>query len=77
MAGFFLAYFLFFLLYMVVAIYGAQVMNGVIEEKTSRVVEVRRGSAVRADARQALFGIGSRRPHPARGWTVAARAAPV
>ena len=40
MAGFFLAYFLFFLLYMVVAIYGAQVMNGVIEEKTSRVVEV-------------------------------------
>ena len=40
MAGFFLAYFLFFLLYMVVAIYGQQVLNGVLEEKTSRVVEV-------------------------------------
>ncbi len=40
MAGFFLAYFLFFLLYTVVAIYGQQVMNGVLEEKTSRIVEV-------------------------------------
>jgi len=40
MAGFFLAYFLFFLLYMVVAIYGQQVLNGVLEEKTTRVVEV-------------------------------------
>ena len=39
-AGFFLAYFLFFLLYMSVAIYGQQVLNGVLEEKTSRVVEV-------------------------------------
>lgn len=39
-AGFFLAYFLFFLLYMVVAIYGQQVLNGVLEEKASRVVEV-------------------------------------
>jgi ABC-2 type transport system permease protein len=40
MAGFFLAYFLFFLLYTVVAIYGQQVMNGVLEEKSSRIVEV-------------------------------------
>jgi ABC-2 type transport system permease protein len=40
MAGFFLAYFLFFLLYMVVVLYGQQVMNGVLEEKTSRIVEV-------------------------------------
>jgi ABC-2 type transport system permease protein len=39
-AGFLLAYFLFFLLYMVTLIYGQQVMNGVLEEKTSRVVEV-------------------------------------
>jgi ABC-2 type transport system permease protein len=39
-AGFFLAYALFFLLYMVVAIYGQLVMNGVLEEKTSRIVEV-------------------------------------
>jgi len=40
MAGFFLAYFLFFLLYMVVLLYGQQVMNGVLEEKSSRIVEV-------------------------------------
>jgi ABC-2 type transport system permease protein len=40
MAGFFFAYFLFFLLYMVVMIYGQQVMNGVLEEKSSRIVEV-------------------------------------
>ncbi|MEK7424611.1 MAG: ABC transporter permease, partial [Actinomycetota bacterium] len=40
MAGFFLAYFLFFLLYMVVMLYGQQVLNGVLEEKSSRIVEV-------------------------------------
>jgi len=40
LAGFFLAYFLFFLLYMVVMLYGQQVMNGVLEEKSSRIVEV-------------------------------------
>ena len=40
MAGFFLAYFLFFLLYLVVVIYGQQVMNGVLEEKSTRIVEV-------------------------------------
>jgi ABC-2 type transport system permease protein len=40
MTGFFLAYFLFFLLYTVVAIYGSLVMNGVLEEKSSRIVEV-------------------------------------
>ena len=40
MAGFFLAYFLFFLLYMVTMLYGQQVMNGVLEEKSSRIVEV-------------------------------------
>jgi ABC-2 type transport system permease protein len=40
MAGFFFAYFLFFLLYMVVMLYGQQVMNGVLEEKSSRIVEV-------------------------------------
>jgi len=39
-AGFFLAYFLFFLLYMVTLLYGQQVMNGVLEEKSSRIVEV-------------------------------------
>ncbi|MDH3403048.1 MAG: ABC transporter permease [Acidobacteriota bacterium] len=39
-AGFFLAYALFFLLYLVLMIYGQQVMNGVLEEKTSRIVEV-------------------------------------
>ncbi len=40
MAGFYLAYLLFFLLYTVVAIYGGLVMNGVLEEKSSRIVEV-------------------------------------
>ncbi|MEO8276364.1 MAG: ABC transporter permease [Thermoanaerobaculia bacterium] len=40
MAAFFLAYFLYFLLYMIVMLYGQQVMNGVLEEKSSRIVEV-------------------------------------
>ncbi len=39
-AGLILAYVLFFLLYMVLIFYGQQVMNGVIEEKSSRIVEV-------------------------------------
>jgi len=39
-AGFFLAYALFFLLYLMLMIYGQQVMNGVLEEKASRIVEV-------------------------------------
>ncbi len=39
-AQFFLAYALAFLLYAVLAIYGAQVMNGVLEEKNSHVVEL-------------------------------------
>lgn len=39
-AGFLVAYLLFFLLYVVVAIYGGLVMNGVIEEKSTRIVEV-------------------------------------
>lgn len=40
LAGFALAFFLFFLLYTVTLVYGQQVMNGVLEEKTSRIVEV-------------------------------------
>ena len=40
MAGFALAYFLFFLLYIVTLLYGQQVMSSVLEEKTSRIVEV-------------------------------------
>ncbi len=39
-AGIILAWVLFFLLYMMLVIYGQQVMIGVIEEKTSRIVEV-------------------------------------
>lgn len=39
-ASFILAYVLFLLLYMILIIYGQQVMQGVLEEKTSRVVEV-------------------------------------
>jgi ABC-2 type transport system permease protein len=40
LAGFFFAYILFFMLYVTMMIYGQQVMNGVLEEKTSRIVEV-------------------------------------
>lgn len=39
-AAFFFAYILFFMLYMLLILWGQQVMNGVIEEKGSRVVEV-------------------------------------
>jgi ABC-2 type transport system permease protein len=39
-AGFIMAYVLFFLLYIVLMIWGQQVLNAVLEEKTSRVVEV-------------------------------------
>jgi ABC-2 type transport system permease protein len=40
MGGFFLAMGLFFMLYTVLIIYGTQVMQGVLEEKSSRIVEV-------------------------------------
>lgn len=39
-AGFLLAYGLFFLLYIVLMMWGQQVLQGVLEEKSSRVVEV-------------------------------------
>jgi ABC-2 type transport system permease protein len=39
-AGFFLAYGLFFMLYVVLLLWGQQVLHGVLEEKSSRVVEV-------------------------------------
>ncbi len=39
-AAFFVAYFVWFLLYMAIVIYGVQVMGAVVEEKTSRIVEV-------------------------------------
>ncbi|HLX07910.1 MAG TPA: ABC transporter permease [Thermoanaerobaculia bacterium] len=39
-AGFFLAFVLFFMLYMGILIYGNQVMQGVLEEKGSRIIEV-------------------------------------
>lgn len=39
-AGFILAYVLFFLLYIVLLVWGQQVLQGVLEEKSSRVVEV-------------------------------------
>jgi len=40
LGGFALAFALFMLLYMTTLIYGQQVMNGILEEKSSRVVEV-------------------------------------
>ena len=59
-AGFVLAYGLFFLLYMVLMIWGQQVLNGVLEEKTSRVVEVIVSSARPFDLMLGkLVGIGA------------------
>ncbi len=58
-AGFFLAYGLFFLLYMVLLLWGQQVLQGVLEEKTSRVVEVVASSARPFDLMMGkLLGIG-------------------
>ena len=53
MVGFFVAYLLFFMLYTVVAIYGGLVMNGVLEEKTSRIVEVLLATTT---AKELLYG---------------------
>jgi len=40
MASFAIAYFMAFLLYLGVVLYGQQTMTSVIEEKTSRIMEV-------------------------------------
>ncbi len=40
MGGFFLAFGLFMMLYVVLILYGTQVMQGVLEEKSSRIIEV-------------------------------------
>lgn len=59
-AGFFLAYGLFFLLYMVQLLWGQQVLQGVLEEKTSRVVEVIAAAARPFDLMMGkLLGIGA------------------
>jgi ABC-2 type transport system permease protein len=39
-AGFFVPYILFFLLFITIMIYGQQILTGVLEEKSSRIVEV-------------------------------------
>lgn len=58
-AGFILAYGVFFLLYLVLLIWGQQVLQGVLEEKTSRVVEVVIASARPIDLMLGkLVGIG-------------------
>jgi ABC-2 type transport system permease protein len=58
-AGFILAYALFFLLYLVLMIWGQQVLQGVLEEKTSRVVEVIASAARPFDLMMGkLLGIG-------------------
>lgn len=60
MSGFLLAYLLFFLLYLVVAIYGGLVMNGVLEEKSSRIVEVLLATTTPKELLYGkLFGIGA------------------
>lgn len=59
-AGFILAYVLFFLLYTVLLIWGQQVLQGVLEEKTSRVVEVIAAAARPFDLMMGkLLGIGA------------------
>jgi ABC-2 type transport system permease protein len=59
-AGFLLAYVLFFLLYLVLMIWGQQVLQGVLEEKTSRVVEVIASAARPFDLMMGkLLGIGA------------------
>jgi ABC-2 type transport system permease protein len=59
-AGFFFAYGLFFLLYMVQLLWGQQVLQGVLEEKTSRVVEVIAAAARPFDLMMGkLLGIGA------------------
>jgi ABC-2 type transport system permease protein len=59
-AGFFLAFGMFFLLYMILLIWGQQVLTGVIEEKTSRTVEVIVSAARPFDLMMGkLLGIGA------------------
>lgn len=59
-AGFLLAYGLFFLLYLVLLIWGQQVLQGVLEEKSSRVVEVVASAARPFDLMMGkLLGIGA------------------
>lgn len=59
-AGFLLAYVLFFLLYLVLMLWGQQVLQGVLEEKTSRVVEVIASAARPFDLMMGkLLGIGA------------------
>jgi ABC-2 type transport system permease protein len=59
-AGFFLAYGLFVLLSMVQLLWGQQVLQGVLEEKTSRVVEVIAAAARPFDLMMGkLLGIGA------------------
>lgn len=78
-AGFFLAYGLFFLLYMVLLIWGQQVLQGVLEEKSSRVVEVVASAALPFDLMMGkLLGIGAAALTQFTVWmaTVAALTAP-
>lgn len=59
-AGFVLAYGVFFLLYMVLLLWGQQVLQGALEEKTSRIVEVVIASARPFDLMLGkLLGIGA------------------
>jgi ABC-2 type transport system permease protein len=58
-AGFFLAYGMFFMLYLVLMIWGQQVLTGVLEEKSSRIVEVIMSAARPFDLMMGkLTGIG-------------------
>ena len=58
-AGFILAWSMFFLLYMILLIWGQQVLTGVLEEKSSRIVEVIVATARPLDLMMGkLLGIG-------------------
>ncbi|MEM7481256.1 MAG: ABC transporter permease [Acidobacteriota bacterium] len=58
-AGFILAYGMFFLLYLILLIWGQQVLTGVLEEKSSRIVEVIVSSATPRELMMGkLTGIG-------------------
>jgi ABC-2 type transport system permease protein len=75
MGGFMVAFGLCFLLYMLILIYGSQVMQGVLEEKSSRVIEVI-AAAIRPTELMAgkLLGIGAVALTQLAIWVAAAAA---
>ena len=73
-ATFLIGYVVMFILYMSILLYAINVMRSVVQEKTSRVIEILdlRGQAARADDGQGHRG--GQRGHPAAGHLVGGRA---